>query len=44
MIIMPPEFLYYAFIATCFLIPMGIAIMYSIDFFDYLFDKTDKTE
>ena len=44
MMLIPPEFLYYCLVATCLLIPMGIGIMYSMDFFSFLFDKSDKTE
>ena len=44
MMLMPPEFLYYSLVTTCLLIPIGLGIMYSMDFFDFLFDKTDKTQ
>ncbi len=43
MMLMPSEFLYYALLTTCLLIPMGLGIIYSMDFFDNLFDKTDDT-
>ncbi len=53
MMLLPPEMLYYALIATCFLIPMGLGVMYSMAFFDFdgkfstflnnLFDKSDDT-